>query len=75
MASTYLVKPMIGIKKDALIEKKINKAKEKYVKYTYQINTKLFTRIICGAKGIRTPDLFHAMEARYQLRHSPVRTS
>ena len=24
-----------------------------------------------GAKGIRTPDLFHAMEARYQLRHSP----
>ncbi len=26
-----------------------------------------------GAKGIRTPDLFHAMEARYQLRHSPLR--
>ncbi len=26
---------------------------------------------VCGAKGIRTPDLFHAMEARYQLRHSP----
>ena len=26
----------------------------------------------CGARGIRTPDLFHAMEARYQLRHSPV---
>lgn len=25
-----------------------------------------------GAKGIRTPDLFHAMEARYQLRHSPL---
>ncbi len=25
-----------------------------------------------GAKGIRTPDLFHAMEARYQLRHSPI---
>ena len=25
----------------------------------------------CGAKGIRTPGLFHAMEARYQLRHSP----
>ena len=25
-----------------------------------------------GARGIRTPDLFHAMEARYQLRHSPV---
>ncbi len=21
--------------------------------------------------GIRTPDLLHAMEARYQLRHSP----
>ena len=29
----------------------------------------------CGARGIRTPDLFHAMEARYQLRHSPVRAS
>ena len=28
--------------------------------------------IFCGARGIRTPDLFHAMEARYQLRHSPV---
>ena len=27
--------------------------------------------IFCGARGIRTPDLFHAMEARYQLRHSP----
>src|SRR5690606_26496902 len=26
----------------------------------------------CGAMGIRTPDLFHAMEARYQLRHSPL---
>ena len=25
-----------------------------------------------GARGIRTPDLFHAMEARYQLRHSPI---
>ncbi|GAB3214188.1 hypothetical protein GCM10027294_52460 [Marinactinospora endophytica] len=24
-----------------------------------------------GAMGIRTPDLLHAMEARYQLRHSP----
>ena len=28
-------------------------------------------RRLCGARGIRTPDLFHAMEARYQLRHSP----
>ena len=28
--------------------------------------------VFCGARGIRTPDLFHAMEARYQLRHSPV---
>ena len=28
-------------------------------------------RCLCGARGIRTPDLFHAMEARYQLRHSP----
>src|SRR5699024_8647643 len=26
---------------------------------------------LCGAMGIRTPDLLHAMEARYQLRHSP----
>ena len=25
-----------------------------------------------GAKGIRTPDPLHAMEMRYQLRHSPV---
>ena len=24
-----------------------------------------------GAEGIRTPDPFHAMEVRYQLRHSP----
>ena len=27
---------------------------------------------ICGAKGIRTPDPLHAMEMRYQLRHSPI---
>gem|GEM_PF-7093494 len=26
-----------------------------------------------GAKGIRTPDLLDANEARYQLRHSPLR--
>ena len=25
----------------------------------------------CGAKGIRTPDPLHAMQVRYQLRHSP----
>src|SRR5262245_24246895 len=25
--------------------------------------------------GIRTPDLLHAMEARYQLRHSPLRST
>jgi hypothetical protein len=25
----------------------------------------------CGDKGNRTPNLFHAMEARYQLRHIP----
>ena len=31
----------------------------------------LDVEIFCGARGIRTPDLFHAMEARYQLRHSP----
>ena len=26
---------------------------------------------VCGARGIRTPDPLHAMEMRYQLRHSP----
>lgn len=25
-----------------------------------------------GGKGIRTPDLLHAMQTRYQLRHTPV---
>ena len=25
-----------------------------------------------GATGIRTPDLLHAMQTRYQLRHSPL---
>ena len=29
------------------------------------------TNDIGGAKGIRTPDLFRATEARYQLRQSP----
>ena len=28
-----------------------------------------------GAMGIRTPDLLHAMEARYQLRYSPLRST
>jgi hypothetical protein len=28
-----------------------------------------------GAKGIRTPDLLHAMQTRYQLRHSPLCTT
>ncbi len=32
---------------------------------------KLSVGFFGGARGIRTPDLFHAMEARYQLRHSP----
>ena len=27
---------------------------------------------LSGDKGNRTPNLFHAMEARYQLRHIPV---
>src|SRR6478609_10652415 len=27
---------------------------------------------LCGAKGIRTPDLLDANESRYQLRHSPL---
>ena len=26
----------------------------------------------CGAEGIRTPDPLHAMQVRYQLRHSPI---
>ena len=26
---------------------------------------------VCGAEGIRTPDPLHAMQVRYQLRHSP----
>lgn len=30
---------------------------------------------ICGGKGIRTPDLLHAMETRYQLRHTPASDS
>ena len=25
-----------------------------------------------GAEGIRTPDPLHAMQVRYQLRHSPI---
>ena len=28
--------------------------------------------MFCGPKGIRTPDLLDANEARYQLRHRPV---
>lgn len=28
--------------------------------------------IFGGAEGTRTPDPLHAMEVRYQLRHSPV---
>jgi hypothetical protein len=27
---------------------------------------------LSGAEGIRTPDPLHAMQVRYQLRHSPV---
>ena len=27
---------------------------------------------ICGAKGIRTPDLLNAIQTRYQLRHNPT---
>ena len=30
--------------------------------------------MICGAEGTRTPDPLHAMQVRYQLRHSPERT-
>ena len=26
---------------------------------------------MCGAEGTRTPDPLHAMQVRYQLRHSP----
>ncbi len=34
----------------------------------------LFARLapLCGAEGNRTPDLFDANEARYQLRYSPA---
>ncbi len=28
--------------------------------------------IFGGAEGIRTPDPLHAMQVRYQLRHSPI---
>ena len=30
-------------------------------------------RPVGGAEGTRTPDPLHAMEVRYQLRHSPVK--
>jgi hypothetical protein len=30
-------------------------------------------RSLSGAEGTRTPDPLHAMEVRYQLRHSPAR--
>ena len=30
---------------------------------------------MCGAEGTRTPDPLHAMQVRYQLRHSPVLSS
>ena len=40
-----------------------NKAKEKPRNYAAKSS---------GGKGIRTPDLLHAMETRYQLRHTPV---
>ena len=29
-------------------------------------------RLSSGAEGTRTPDPLHAMEVRYQLRHSPA---
>jgi hypothetical protein len=28
-------------------------------------------RLLGGAEGTRTPDPLHAMQVRYQLRHSP----
>ena len=37
--------------------------------FTFKLN---ILNNLSGDKGIRTPDLFHAMEARYQLRHIPV---
>ena len=33
--------------------------------------TSFVPHFTCGAKEVRTPDLLHAMETRYQLRHSP----
>ena len=31
------------------------------------------TFFTCGAEGTRTPDPLHAMQVRYQLRHSPLK--
>ena len=30
--------------------------------------------LISGPEGVRTPDLFNAIEARYQLRHGPIQS-
>jgi hypothetical protein len=32
----------------------------------------MIRRLLGGAEGTRTPDPLHAMQVRYQLRHSPV---
>jgi hypothetical protein len=31
----------------------------------------MIRRLVGGAEGTRTPDPLHAMQVRYQLRHSP----
>ena len=38
----------------------------------WSLDNRTEVRKIGGAKGIRTPDLLHAMQTRYQLRHSPA---
>lgn len=43
--------------------------------YPHIVHAIKFSHINCGAEGNRTPGLFHAMEALYQLSYSPLTTS
>jgi hypothetical protein len=36
------------------------------------VGTRTESVVLGGAEGTRTPDPLHAMEVRYQLRHSPA---